>query len=141
MLDEETETAILKLHAGGNGTHSIAEALKISRQSVRRVLESGRAVPLPIDRAALQCDAIVELCWCCIGSPPVTPVQIASVALCHSRMVYLQIYPCFSLFECKSFLTEAGFGSAAEVCMIDNTHVVEATQDCASPSSDPKPSE
>jgi hypothetical protein len=146
VLDEETRRAILKLHASGNGTRSIARALKISRQSVRGVLESGQAVALPIERAGLaelQCDAILELCSRCIGlpPPPVTPVQIACLALCHSRMIYFQAYPRFSLFECMSFLTAAGFGGAAEVCMIDNAHLVEATQDCAPPSADPKPSE
>jgi transposase len=53
-------------------------------------------------------------------------VQTASAVLCHSRMLFVQCYPRFRRFECKSFLTEAlrYFGGAAEVMMIDNTHVV-----------------
>jgi Mu transposase, C-terminal domain len=53
-------------------------------------------------------------------------VQTASAVLCHSRMLFLQCYPRFRRFECKSFLTEAlkYFGGTPEVVMIDNTHVV-----------------
>jgi transposase len=54
------------------------------------------------------------------------PIQIASLVLCFSRMVFFQIYACFTRFECKVFLTEAlqYFGGAAARAMIDNTHVV-----------------
>lgn len=192
MLDEETRTTILKLHASGNGTRSIAKALKIARQSVRRVIQSGEAVPPEIERAELAepwRDAILELyerfeghlgrvheeilkrdaqlsysaltAFCRkhgIGSPQpppaghyefaagaemqhdtsphhaklggkTTPVQIASVVLCYSRMIYFQIYPRFTRFECKSFLTQGlrYLGGAPKVCMIDNTHVVVAS--------------
>ena len=53
-------------------------------------------------------------------------VQTASLVLCHSRMIFIQVYPTFSRFDCKVFLTDAiaYFGGAAKVCMIDNTHVV-----------------
>jgi transposase len=53
-------------------------------------------------------------------------VQTASAVLCYSRMLFLQCYPRFRRFECKSFLTEAlkYFGGATAVVMIDNTHVV-----------------
>ncbi len=53
-------------------------------------------------------------------------IQTASAVLCHSRMIFIQCYPRFRRFECKSFLTEAlrHFGGACEVVMIDNTHVV-----------------
>jgi transposase len=197
VLDEETRTAILKLYASGNGTRSIAKALKIGRQSVRRVIQSGEAVPPEIERPELAepwRDAILELyerfeghlgrvheeilkrdaqlsysaltAFCRkhgIGSPPpppaghyefaaglemqhdtsphhamfggkTTPVQIASVVLCYSRMIYFQIYPRFTRFECKSFLTEGlrYFGGAPEVCMIDNTHLVVASGSGAS---------
>jgi hypothetical protein len=192
MLDEETRTAILKLHACGKGTRAIANDLKIARRTVRRVIESGQAVPPLIVRAELAepwRDEILELysrfqghmgnvheelmrhgatlsysaltAFCRkhgIGSPPprpsgryefavasemqhdtsphsaviggkLTSVQIASVVLCYSRMIFFQIYPRFSRFECKSFLTEGAryFGGAAKHCMIDNTHVVVAS--------------
>jgi transposase len=54
------------------------------------------------------------------------PIQIASLVLCFSRMIFIQIYACFTRFECKVFLTEAlqYFGGAAARAMIDNTHVV-----------------
>ncbi len=53
-------------------------------------------------------------------------VQTASLVLAHSRMVFMQIYPRFTRFHCKVFLTDAVqyFGGACEDCMIDNTHVV-----------------
>jgi hypothetical protein len=53
-------------------------------------------------------------------------VQTASLALCHSRMLFMQMYPRFTRFECKVFLTDAAvyFDGTCEWCMIDNTHVV-----------------
>jgi transposase len=53
-------------------------------------------------------------------------VQIASLVLCYSRMTFIQLYPCFTRFECKVFLTDAieYFGGAAASCMVDNTNVV-----------------
>jgi hypothetical protein len=53
-------------------------------------------------------------------------VQTASLVLCHSRMRFIQMYPRFTRFECKVFLTDAlvYFDGACEWCMIDNTHVV-----------------
>lgn len=53
-------------------------------------------------------------------------MQTASLVLCYSRMLFFQIYPRFTRFHCKVFLTEAlrYFGGACGRCMIDNTHVV-----------------
>ena len=53
-------------------------------------------------------------------------VQSAAVALCYSRMLFFQGYPCFDRFHCKVFLTETlrYFEGACESMMIDNTHVV-----------------
>jgi hypothetical protein len=53
-------------------------------------------------------------------------VQTASVALCYSRMLFFQISPRFTRFDCKVFLTEAilYFEGACKRWMIDNTHVV-----------------
>jgi hypothetical protein len=55
-----------------------------------------------------------------------TPVQTASLVLCHSRMIFAQMYPRFTRFECKLFLTDAFryFRGCCKECMIDNTHVV-----------------
>lgn len=52
--------------------------------------------------------------------------QTASLALCFSRMLFFQLYPRFTRFECKAFLTEAAlyFEGSCHRCMIDNTHVV-----------------
>jgi transposase len=52
--------------------------------------------------------------------------QTASLVLCFSRMLFFQLYPSFTRFECKVFLTEAFqyFGGVAGRCEIDNTHVV-----------------
>jgi transposase len=54
------------------------------------------------------------------------PVQTASLALCFSRMLFVQMYPRFTRFECKLFLTDAFvyIGGACGRCVIDNTHVV-----------------
>lgn len=53
-------------------------------------------------------------------------VQTASLVLFFSRMIFIQLYACFTRFECKIFLTAAlkYFGASAARCMIDNTHVV-----------------
>jgi hypothetical protein len=53
-------------------------------------------------------------------------VQIASLILCFSRMIFMQLYASFTRFECKVFLTEAlqYFGGAASRCMVDNTNVI-----------------
>jgi hypothetical protein len=53
-------------------------------------------------------------------------VQTASLVLCHSRLLFFQLYPRFTRFECKVFLTDAlqYVGGACRDCMIDNTHVV-----------------
>lgn len=54
--------------------------------------------------------------------------QTASLVLCYSRMLFFQIYPRFTRFECKIFLSDAlaFFGGACESCMIDNTNLVVA---------------
>lgn len=56
-------------------------------------------------------------------------VVTASLALCHSRMLFAQMYPRFTRFHCKLFLTDAFayFGGACARAMIDNTHVIVAT--------------
>jgi len=53
-------------------------------------------------------------------------VQTASLVLCYSRMIFIQLYPSFTRFTCKVFLVAAlrYFAGAARRCMIDNTHVV-----------------
>ncbi len=53
-------------------------------------------------------------------------MQTASLVLCYSRLIYIQLYPRFTRFWCKVFLTDAlqYVGGAARTCMIDNTHVV-----------------
>ncbi len=52
--------------------------------------------------------------------------QTASVVLCYSRMLFFQIYPTFTRFDCKVFLTEAlrYLGGSPRRVEIDNTHVV-----------------
>lgn len=53
-------------------------------------------------------------------------VQTASLVLCHSRLLFFQLYPRFTRFECKVFLTDAlrYVGGACADCMVDNTHVI-----------------
>jgi len=52
--------------------------------------------------------------------------QTASAVLCYSRMLFFQIYPTFTRFDCKVFLTEAlrYIGASPKRVEIDNTHVV-----------------
>lgn len=51
MLDQTTRTAILKLHEAGHGTRAIANAMRVSRSTVKRVLASRLAQPPPLERA------------------------------------------------------------------------------------------
>ena len=53
-------------------------------------------------------------------------VQTASAVLCYSHMLFFQIYPTFTRFDCKVFLVEAlrYFNGATERVEIDNTHAV-----------------
>ena len=55
-------------------------------------------------------------------------MQTASAVLCYSRMLFFQLYPCFTRFEAKAFLTEAlkYFGGSAKRVMVDNTNVVRS---------------
>ncbi len=55
-----------------------------------------------------------------------TLVQCASLVLCYSRDLYAQVYPRWSRFECRLFLSEAlvHFDGAAKRCVIDNSSVV-----------------
>jgi hypothetical protein len=52
--------------------------------------------------------------------------QTASLVFCYSRLLFFQLYPHFTRFECKVFLDEAAryADGVAGRCMIDNTHVV-----------------
>jgi transposase len=53
-------------------------------------------------------------------------VQTASAVLCYSRMLFFQMYPTFTRFDAKIFLTDAlrYFGAVPIRVVIDNTHVV-----------------
>jgi transposase len=53
-------------------------------------------------------------------------VQTASGVLCYSRMLFFQMYPTFTRFDAKIFLTDAlrYFGAVPTRVVIDNTHVV-----------------
>ena len=59
MLDEATRSAILKLHAQGHGSRTIAKALGIARDSVRGVIDAGSAQVPPLDRAE-KCEPLRE---------------------------------------------------------------------------------
>lgn len=53
-------------------------------------------------------------------------MQCASLVLCHSHMLFAQVYPAWNRFWCKVFLTEAlrYFEGAAAACMLDNSTVI-----------------
>ena len=59
MLELDTRSAILRLRREGHGILTIARALKVSRNAVRRVLKSGEAKVPPLHRAS-QMDAHLE---------------------------------------------------------------------------------
>jgi len=64
MLDEDTRTAILRLHAQGHGSRRISHALGIARDSVRRIIRSGSSTVPPLlraERAEPWRDEILEL--------------------------------------------------------------------------------
>ena len=64
MLDEDTRTAILRLHVQGHGSRKISRALGIARDSVRRIIRSGSATVPPLlrkERAEAWRDEILEL--------------------------------------------------------------------------------
>jgi hypothetical protein len=64
MLDEDTRTAILRLHTQGHGSRKISHALGIARDSVRRIIRSGSAEVPPVlraERAAPWRERILEL--------------------------------------------------------------------------------
>jgi transposase len=189
MLHQSEREAILRLHEKGYGTRKIAQALAVSRNAVRAVLENG-TVDVPSSHRAQLAEPyredIIRLYHSCkgnlvrvheelvqagaelsyaaltafcrkhgLGHPKPLPagqyhfepgqemqhdtsphdvwiggklrrLQTASLVLCYSRMMYIQLYPSFTRFECKVFLTDAlnYFSGAANSCMIDNTHVV-----------------
>jgi transposase len=71
MLDLDTRTAILRLHAAGHGKRTIAEALNISRNAVRRVLRSGQSAVPRLERPEQlgpHVDVIRELTARCKGN-------------------------------------------------------------------------
>jgi transposase len=53
-------------------------------------------------------------------------VQTASLVLAWSRMIFIQLYPTFTRFDCKVFLTDAFhyIDGTCRTCMIDNSHIV-----------------
>lgn len=56
-------------------------------------------------------------------------LQCASVVLCFSRMMYVQVFERFTRLEARIFMTEAMqyFGGAAHRCVVDNTSVIRQT--------------
>ena len=191
-MDPETRAAILTLRERGVGTRRIAQDLRVSRTTVKRVIAEGASPPPAAPReesatphaeriAALFADcrgnlvrvqeelaregvtlAYSTLTGFCrrhgIGVVPPKPVgryhfepgeemqhdtsphkvqlgerenllQCASLVLCHSRMIYAQLFPVWDRFWCKVFLTDAilAMGGAAGRCEVDNSHVVLAS--------------
>ncbi len=51
MLDLKTRTAVLRLRQEGHGTRTIANALGVSRDAVRRIVASGDAEVPRLERA------------------------------------------------------------------------------------------
>jgi transposase len=53
-------------------------------------------------------------------------VQTASLVLAYSHRLFFQLYPRFTRFECKLFLSDGAqyHDGTCEHCMVDNTHVI-----------------
>lgn len=71
MLDRETRTAILKLHAQKHGTRKIARALAVSRNAVKEVIKSGGSEVPRLKRAeslAPHIDLVRQLYQRCDGN-------------------------------------------------------------------------
>ena len=191
-MDPETRAAIIALRERGVGTRRIAQDLRVSRTTVKRVVAEGASPPPAAAReesAAPHRERIAALFAECrgnlvrvheelaregvalpystltgfcrrhgIGVEPPRPVgryhfgpgeemqhdtsphrvrlgdheqvlQCASLVLCHSRMIYAQLFPVWDRFWCKVFLTDAivALGGAAGRCEVDNSHVVLAS--------------
>lgn len=189
MLDRDIRAAALTLARKGRGLRVIAKALGISRNSVKKILESGEADVPPLQRLERldpHVERIRELYANCkgnlvrvheelraegidaayptltsfcrrneIGQKPKQPageyhfkpgqemqhdtsphdvevggrvrrLQCASLILCYSRRQYAQLYPRWTRFEARVFLTEAVqyLGGTAEQCMLDNSTVI-----------------
>jgi len=60
-----------------------------------------------------------------LGNRPLT-AQCAALSLAYSRQLFIQYYPRFTRFECKTFLAEAMayMQGACGRCVIDNTSVI-----------------
>mgnify|MGYP001221542222 CR=1 FL=1 len=65
--------------------------------------------------------------WVVVGGVRMR-LQCASLVLAYSRIVFAQVYPSFSRFWAKVFLTDAlsAIGASAARCVIDNTSVIVA---------------
>jgi transposase len=61
MLDKETRTAILALAEKGRGKSEIAQALGVSRNSVKAVLRAGTAEPGRVERASILDDYLEDI--------------------------------------------------------------------------------
>jgi hypothetical protein len=71
MLSQSQRTAILELHRKGVGTRQIARALRVSRQTVDKVILSQSIVPPPIirvEKAESHRQEIMELYASCQGN-------------------------------------------------------------------------
>lgn len=191
MLDLDTRIAILRLHREGHGVKAIGRMVGSSKNTVRKVVRSGRSeVPAlrrteSLEQHEQRVRALVVTCsgnlirvheelaaegievayttltgFCRrheIGTTPKRPagqyefvpgeemqhdtsphavtigghtsvMQCASLVLCHCRRRYAQVYPRWSRFEARVFLTEAivYLGGAAGRCMLDNSTVIIA---------------
>lgn len=57
-----------------------------------------------------------------------TPLQCATMVSCYSHAIFAQLYPRWSRFECRVFLSESAkyFEGVCGRCMIDNSSVIIA---------------
>lgn len=91
MLDADTRTAILKLAAEGCSKHFIAEALGVSRNTVKRALKQGDAIPAAKprpERAEPFAERILALYTECKGNLVRVHEELAAegIALAYSTL-------------------------------------------------------
>jgi transposase len=84
MQDHDTRTAILRLHVEGHGKRAIAEALGVSRGTVKRVLKAGTAAGKAIvrrEKAEPHAERIQTLYLTCKGNLVRVHEELAAVGI------------------------------------------------------------
>jgi len=133
MISDETKQAILTMYDKGCGIRHISRTLRVSKNTVRRVVrdldlrETKHRTGSYTFSAGQEMQHDTSPHTFDIGEKRVK-AQCAGLVLAYSRKLFIQYYPAFTRFEAKVFLSEAFLfmeGVCPE-CIIDNTSVIVA---------------